>query len=94
MTDAELQEMEDDPDADEEEEEDDNDEPPPHVPFTKKIRGMPKKEKPKKEVATGIDAPKERQKKTKAPIGSNGRPKKRIVKTRRTKTEKGAMSGS
>lgn len=61
---------------------------PEHVPFTKKIQGMPKKPK-----ATGIDVV-ERKKKTKAPMGSNGKPKKRVIKTRVTKNLKGFKGAS
>ncbi|KAG9044540.1 hypothetical protein FS837_007972 [Tulasnella sp. UAMH 9824] len=64
---------------------------PEHVPLTKHYKGMPKKEKPKKEVPTGIDAPKASKKKSKAPIGSNGKPKRKVTKSRVVKLPNGFM---
>ncbi|KAG9039402.1 hypothetical protein FRB95_010691 [Tulasnella sp. JGI-2019a] len=62
-----------------------NDSAPEHVPHTKAIRGMPKKDKP-----TGIDVPnKPRKRKEKVPIGSNGKPKKKVTRTEKTKNAKG-----
>lgn len=65
---------------------------PEHVPLTKHYKGMPKKEKAKKEVPTGLDAPKASKKKTKAPIGSNGKPKRKVTKSRVVKLPNGFMS--
>ncbi|KAG8935047.1 hypothetical protein FRC01_009087 [Tulasnella sp. 417] len=64
---------------------------PEHVPLTKQYKGMPKKQKPKKEVPTGIDAPKAQKKKAKAPIGSNGKPKRKVTKSRVIKQPNGFM---
>ncbi|KAG8874697.1 hypothetical protein FRB98_008300, partial [Tulasnella sp. 332] len=60
---------------------------PEHVPHTKAIRGMPKKDRP-----TGIDVSnKPRKRKEKVPIGSNGKPKKKVTRTEKTKNAKGFM---
>lgn len=64
----------------------DSDSEPEHVPLTKnEARNQPKIKE------TGIDKkpPKARAKKSAVPLGSNGKPKKRVVKSRKKKNEKG-----
>ncbi|KAG8992015.1 hypothetical protein FRB90_001119, partial [Tulasnella sp. 427] len=64
---------------------------PEHVPLTKRYKGMPRKEKQEKEVPTGLDAPKAKKKKSKAPLGSNGKPKRKVTKSRVIKMPNGFM---
>ncbi|KAG8905347.1 hypothetical protein FRB99_000175 [Tulasnella sp. 403] len=68
---------------------DEEESPPEHVPHTKPIKGVPK---PKKEKPTGIDvSSKPRKKKTTAPLGRNGKPKRRVEKSRMIKLDNGFM---